>query len=1059
LLLAAACALVAVPYFYNRLDEEIRRGLETRLAEHYSNLSVTVRSAQLVKGEGIEIRGLSIFEPGAAGPQAELLYLDEVFIYCGTDWQELLQGKLDVSQIVVRRPTLRMTRRPGDTWSAASLLPLPKFSERPPEAVIESGVIEIFDPLKNPSATLTLRDANLKVSPQKNAMPMPGGDMPLRLQGHMTSDHARQLEIDAIVDPSGAAWRMSGTVEGLEVSPELKRSLPWGQTSRIAGLEALRAQAVGRFQVAYEKGAKPPLSFDVVGELSRGRLDDPRLPYPLTDLRAKFRCNQQGSTIEELTARSGQATLRLSCQRTGYTDTSPMRLHAEARHMVMDGKLLDILPPNWQQQWRHFLPAGEVDLDVDLAFDGRVWRPDVTARCLNVGFTHHKFPYRLERGRGTVELHGDQLKINLAALGDSAEVRVVAEMQAKEESPVGWIDIRAENVRLDEKFLAALPDGGRSFVRSLNPFGTINVSYLFKRTAESVAETHQDLVVNLNGCSIKFDKFPYPLDNIRGTLKMQDQRWTFANLEGSNGTGHVLCGGHMASTPRGCEFVVRFEGANILLEEELRDALSPSAQQFWNDMKPRGTVNLRTEVRNTPGDPNLHVWVRVQPLDDSVSIEPQYFPYRLEKLRGTFEFNDGHITLADVKAEHARTALSARGACDIRPGAGWHLHLDALTVDRVRADRDLVAAVPERLKKMLAELRLTGPMNLRGSVDFDSRGEPGVPLTSDWNIDVDFQQCSMNCGMLLQNVNGGANLVGDFDGQQFRCQGELNLESVTCRDFQLTQVMGPIWIDDARLLLGFWADRHRQVTPERHLTGKLFGGTVVSDGWAVFGLKPGYSLEANLVRADLARWAQEAMPGRQQLSGEIFANVQLRGRSFSVNDLAGRGNIQLRNADIYELPLMVSLLKVLSVRPPDTTAFTKSDIEFRIEAEHVYVEDIEFAGDAISLVGSGEIGFNKQLRLTFHPIVGRNEGRMPLLRDVLGGASQQILLIHAEGTVDQPSLRREAFPGVSQALQYLQAEFQSRDSPVRRSIIQSSQPSTSPKTANAVERREPMSPK
>jgi hypothetical protein len=212
----------------------------------------------------------------------------------------------------------------------------------------------------------------------------------------------------------------------------------------------------------------------------------------------------------------------------------------------------------------------------------------------------------------------------------------------------------------------------------------------------------------------------------------------------------------------------------------------------------------------------------------------------------------------------------------------------------------------------------------------------------------------------------------------------------------------------------------------------MFGGTVLADGWVTFLPEPRYNFEASLAGADLARLTKEAIPGRQPLSGAILANVELRGKGASLNDLGGRGTIQLRDADIYQLPLMISLLKVLSVRQPDTTAFTRSDINFYIQGQHIYVDRIDFSGDAISLLGKGEVDFDRQIRLTFHAMVGRNENRLPVLKDVLGGASKQIMLIHAEGTLDQPSLRREAFPGVNQALQQLQAEFQPRDTVPRR---------------------------
>ena len=61
-------------------------------AQHYPGLKVSIRSAQLVEGKGIRIHDLSIVEPGAEGPRAELLHIEEALLECPTDWKELIQG-------------------------------------------------------------------------------------------------------------------------------------------------------------------------------------------------------------------------------------------------------------------------------------------------------------------------------------------------------------------------------------------------------------------------------------------------------------------------------------------------------------------------------------------------------------------------------------------------------------------------------------------------------------------------------------------------------------------------------------------------------------------------------------------------------------------------------------------------------------------------------------------------------------------------------------------------------------------------------------------------------
>ena len=132
--------------------------------------------------------------------------------------------------------------------------------------------------------------------------------------------------------------------------------------------------------------------------------------------------------------------------------------------------------------------------------------------------------------------------------------------------------------------------------------------------------------------------------------------------------------------------------------------------------------------------------------------------------------------------------------------------------------------------------------------------------------------------------------------------------------------------------------------------------------------------------------------------------------------------MQLSDADVYEVPLMIALLKILSIRRPDKTAFSSSDIDFRVEHGRVAFERLNFNGDAISLVGNGEMDFQGRINLIFHSMVGRADRSLWGLRVVLGGASQQIMQIHVSGTLQNPETRREPFPGVNHALQQLQPD-------------------------------------
>ena len=107
----------------------------------------------------------------------------------------------------------------------------------------------------------------------------------------------------------------------------------------------------------------------------------------------------------------------------------------------------------------------------------------------------------------------------------------------------------------------------------------------------------------------------------------------------------------------------------------------------------------------------------------------------------------------------------------------------------------------------------------------------------------------------------------------------------------------------------------------------------------------------------------------------------------------GLGRIELRNADVYEVPLMIALLNILSVREPDPTAFSTSDIDFRIHGGHIYLTNIHFQGDAFRLSGSGLMEFDTSIRLTFRAMLGRREWELPLVREFFERVSEEILVI------------------------------------------------------------------
>lgn len=1026
-------ALATTPLWYRKLsyrvDEEIRARVEATLAGQLPHLEVRVSAARLV-ADGIELHGLSISEPGAVGPQRELAYFEVVFLTCRTSPQELLSGKPVVTGIRISRPVLRATRRPDGTFSLSKLFPLPKPPYPPPVVTIEDGTIEIFDPLKNPPSTFILHDVNATIKPAADC----SVERPkLEVQGYLVADQIRRVELTGTIESKEANWSVSGKVTGLEISPELRASLPEPLAARLAMLSSLRAPARATFKIA-GKGLAAP-RFEIDGSVAQGRIEDPRLPYPLTDVKGNFHCDNAGFTITDLTARDGPTLWEVKqYEQQGYAPHSPFVLHGGGRQVHLDDKWADTLPEPWSKYWHYYDPTGDINLDCTIVFDGERYQPTVDATCLgNVSFSFHKFPYQMERSRGTLSMRNNELSVAMTSYAGRQPVSISGKFWNPGPKFTGWIELRADKITLDDKLFAAVlkPKSHKTLV-SLYPSGTFNFFAKLWREDPNVSGMKQYARVTLepsNRCSIMYEKFPYKLSNLEGTIELNNGEWTFENLSGTNGPGVINLSGSVSTLPGADAMNVAINASNVALVEDLRNALQPRMQRLWDSLRPNGKIDVTASVRFDSNQGKARVSLRAFPRDDTTSIgtsiEPEAFPYRMRWIGGWIDYRDGHVELRKIHAVHGTTDMHTAGSCDIWPDGSWQLRLSGLTVDRIRLrgeDRELVAALPAALRRAVTELKPDGPINLTGDVDFATQA-PGAPLRVNWNVGLVIHQGSLQVGPTLENIFGRVHLRGSSNGPRYTSQGELDLDSLTYKNFQFTEIVGPIWFDNQNVYLGAFGPTGGKTHSGRpRVTAKLLGGTLAGDCHVRLGAVPRYHLVASLSQAELGQFARENLAGGQKLEGKIAAGVELFGTPGPRN-FYGSGTIHLSDADVYQLPLMVSLLSILRAKPPDSTAFTQIDIAFDIrQGENIILRRIDLHGDAIDLSGQGELkldGHTNPIRLQLHASGGR--GPFPLVSDILSEASQQILLIHVGGTLDHPVARTEPFPAANQVLQQLQA--------------------------------------
>jgi len=1070
LALVAAIALGA--YLYLRLDDEIRRSVERRIAQHYAGLHVHVGRARFEPDRGISIFDITIGEQQISDDGQPVLAIGELCLSGRVRMDQLVTEDLAVEEIVVRRATLRAVRQESGSWNIGALMPLPNCGECSPVIRIEDATLCLVDGAR-PAATFTLQGIELTLTPTQAAGTVASPGKRFRIEGSAAGVPARELRCIGELGTSDGTLNVTVTIAGLEVSTDMLAAIPRLSGEATAGVE-MSGRADAQIQISRASAAEP-IQWSADINVDRGRIKHLMLPEPLTEVRIVGHATAERLKIQRLDAKCGSAAVALAAERVGWSSHGTLGLAARVTGLQLNESLPERMPESIARIWKRFNPLGIVDADLRLQFDGKEWRPQLTATCRGITLTDaEKFPYVVQRTTGklvytpTSTNAPDQLTLDLTGFGGGRPIKIEADLKQlaprkptgvttdtdlasegpegeagwrvagyrgrptiRKQSrphPVGWVKVSGTDIPLHEQLLAAIPAEGQKVVRSLRAQGAVDFTFLAEWKDQLQPRATVTQQIRLKDCSIRYQPFPYPLRGVNGLVVAEGSHWKLQNIRGigADDSTVVECSGEVI--PRGSggfHTKLSFVATNIPLDDNLRQALTPGGQQAWDELRPQGRIDFNVAVLHDTNLPKPQVEVSLKPCDRSVSLQLSKFEYRLEEVEGEATYKTGRVDFRKVSAHHDREVFSAEsGTWQVTPDGGWQVALNGCNIDRITPHRELLGALPPRLQMAIERLQPEGTFGVYNSgLSFAKIGNSDRMLAA-WDVNLDCHQAVFRGGLPLQNITGGVRLFGRDGPELSYCAGELNIDSVIWKDVQLTNVRGPLWIDNTTLLLGEQATA-KLGQPTRRITADAYGGSLAANVQVRHDNGPTYQLDLALGAADLSRFANERLGSPPDMNGTVSGRLAISGSGSSLQSLNGTGEMHVVDANIYRLPLLVSMLKVpnLRNRTPDTTAFNRCDMKFKVQGEHMYFEQLNLLGDAVSLYGKGESGFDRRLDLVFYTLL-EPAMPIPLWKTVAGQVSQQTLQLNVVGTWDNPKVQPETLPGVSQVLEQIQTEFQ-----------------------------------
>lgn len=455
-------------------------------------------------------------------------------------------------------------------------------------------------------------------------------------------------------------------------------------------------------------------------------------------------------------------------------------------------------------------------------------------------------------------------------------------------------------------------------------------------------------------------------------------------------------------------------GTACPVDDDLKTALAAlKLDGIWANFAPRGALTFAADVevtdRGAPPAPPGGERAPDPPFNPATdlgltfnfygpTLTPSFFAYDLADVSGWLQYRSGRVDLAHLAARHGETRLRLEaGEVRFYPRGVIWANLGKLEARNLVADESLFKALPGTLRDGIEALKL------RGRVDLDlkhlvvltppdpapagSPPEPGPlrvglppgvvargqapaaqtpaspPPPPDpvvyWDAELKLLGAALDTGVTWDEVYGAVACRGRYEGTHLGLvRGNAWLDRAVIARQPVTGVQGRVQVlpqvpDPARP--GFYQPPTAEFVD---LAGTLFHGTVGGQARVVLADPPRYDLWLSATDVQLEEVARHyRLAADAELRGVAQAQVWLYNRydprlGWAVE---GAGRVDVPTGRMYNLPILLDLMKVLKLQAPDRTAFEEAHATFRLRGDKVMVDQLDMIGKALCVGGSGEL--------------------------------------------------------------------------------------------------------
>ena len=392
------------------------------------------------------------------------------------------------------------------------------------------------------------------------------------------------------------------------------------------------------------------------------------------------------------------------------------------------------------------LAGGEVDVNLSgLTFDPEATprvRYQAGARLRRGLWKCPKLPFPISDVSVDVEAKDGELSI-LQARGNSGSTNLSLTGKA-------WLDLddparspfrvvaEATNLELDSRLRQWIPGETRELWDAYFPgmkeasstsAGRVNVEAALGRAAPG-AKLDASVAITCLDVSMKYKHFAYPVDHVKGTIRVADNRMTL-DVHTLVGNQPIRVTGVVDDPGPDAVAHLTFDIKSLPADATLFAALPPEVRSVVDTFKPTGTVKAHANLERLPpltkgddprGRVKFHAWIDLNP---GCSITWDGLKYPVRELTGKLEIHPDLWIFRDMKGSNGQASITADGQVQQLIPNKPKGAPDAFKVDlKLRArnlpfDQPLRDALPKPWKVTWETLNPTGACDIDAVIAVD----------------------------------------------------------------------------------------------------------------------------------------------------------------------------------------------------------------------------------------------------------------------------------------------------------------------------------------------------